>query len=95
MHYHGRQILPWAATPGVTGDSWSALTEAGRDVHRLDTLVNLRNKAEVWRGYLFCPCSRDPLAMGSYPDTLKEYCGVCSIIGVGRMRSWVRLQQMA
>jgi hypothetical protein len=95
MRYHIRQILPWTAAPGVTGYSWSVLTEADRDDHRLDTLVNMRNKAEVWRGYLRCPCSLDPLAMDSYPDALKEYCGVCRTIGVGCMRSWERPQRMA
>jgi hypothetical protein len=96
MRYHGRQILPWTATPGVTGYSWSVLAEADHDDHRLDTLVNMRNKAKVWRGYLRCPCSRDPLAMDSYPDALKSIM-VCAVqlewgvCGAGRdLNGWLK-----
>ena len=84
MSCHRRPILLGIANPGMMGDSLSVLTEADCVDHHLDTPVNLGNKAEKWRGYLRCPCSLDPSEVGSWLDTLREFCGL------GRLRQYNR-----
>jgi hypothetical protein len=51
MRCRRHPVLPKPASRGMTGDSLSVLAAsgAGRDDHRLDTLVSLENKAEGWR----------------------------------------------
>src|SRR5579863_7096260 len=84
MSCHRRPILPGIASPGMMGNSLSVVTEADCDGHHLDTPVNFGNKAEKWRGYLRCPCSRDLSAVGSGLDTLREF------YGLGRLRQYNR-----
>ncbi len=68
---------------GMTVDSGSMLTDAGRDDHLLYTLVNFKlgSKAEGWLGYLCCPSSRDPPVVGRQLGTLEECCVVWSTNG--------------
>jgi len=47
MSCRRRPVLLEPTSGGMGGDSLSVLTEAGRDDHRLNTRVNLENKAEA------------------------------------------------